>query len=98
MKNRNFKKMSDCVCDVEMVDGYAYNKAIARVFHEWYIYLEMDRFVENFSSIYTPMDYVAFIFGWINIALFMVALCPQIVKNYKIKTVDALSTGLMIQW
>jgi hypothetical protein len=44
------------------------------------------------------VEYVAFIFGWINIALFMIALCPQIIQNYRIKQVDALSTGLMIQW
>lgn len=74
---------SECVCIPAMVDGHPFNPWIASTFHD---------------CIYTYTDYVSYICGWINIALFMVALCPQIVVNYKSKKVDALSVGFVIQW
>jgi uncharacterized protein with PQ loop repeat len=40
----------------------------------------------------------SFVTGWLNIGLWTVALSPQIIKNYRTKTVDALSPFFVVQW
>ena len=72
-----------CVCEPSQVDGYGYVRWIG------------DHFAD---CVYTPTQRVSFFLGLLSILLWIPALFPQILTNYRTKRTDALSIGFVLQW
>ncbi|TPX64157.1 hypothetical protein SpCBS45565_g06124 [Spizellomyces sp. 'palustris'] len=72
-----------CTCDPPVVDGYRYIQWIGTYFGD---------------CIRTPWEQAAFWCGMVGLACFVVALVPQMWKNYKRQSVEGLSLGLLLIW
>ncbi|KAI3659683.1 hypothetical protein MP638_006466 [Amoeboaphelidium occidentale] len=73
----------DCTCDPVYKDGHHYVEWIGMYFKD---------------CVYTPLEISGFFFGIISVLLFIVALFPQLYKNYQRKTVEGLSFGFLLTW
>jgi uncharacterized protein with PQ loop repeat len=49
-------------------------------------------------SVYTDVDYTAFFASWISIFFYILAMLPQLWKNYRLKSVDGLSFSFLFIW
>jgi uncharacterized protein with PQ loop repeat len=50
------------------------------------------------ACVYTPRDIIGFVFGMVNIVLWLFAQAPQLYKNYKNKTAESLSCTFLSLW
>jgi hypothetical protein len=64
-------------------NGYAVNEFIRKYFND---------------CVYSPTDAVSFCLGLIGMAACSLALFPQYVTNYKLKSVEGISFGLILFW
>ncbi|KAJ1558889.1 hypothetical protein HK096_009190 [Nowakowskiella sp. JEL0078] len=72
-----------CTCDPISKDGYQYVQWIGTYLGD---------------CVRTPIEIIAFLIGIISILAFIVAMFPQMWKNYKRKTVEGFSFGLLVLW
>ena len=72
-----------CVCEPAEVDGYRFVQWIGESFHD---------------CVYTPTQRFSFVLGLLSILLWIPALFPQVLQNYRTKRTDALSFGFLLQW
>lgn len=49
-------------------------------------------------STYVPLDYLPIILGWLSCIAWVIALMPQMWKNYKRKECESISTTFMMAW
>jgi uncharacterized protein with PQ loop repeat len=75
--------MVDCVCDPLEKEGYGYVQWIGSLLHD---------------CVYTPAERLSVILGLLSLLLWLPALFPQLLYNYRIKTTDALSFAFLFQW
>ena len=75
--------MADCVCDPLEKAGYGYVQWIGSLLHD---------------CVYTPSERLSVLLGLLSLLLWLPALFPQLLYNYRIKTSAALSFAFLIQW
>ncbi|KAI8904313.1 PQ loop repeat-domain-containing protein [Gorgonomyces haynaldii] len=72
-----------CECSPQTVEGHAYIQWIGTFFGD---------------CVYTPMDQASFALGLISLVCSMFSTLPQIIKNYRKRSVRGLSLGLVLFW
>eukprot|EP00474_Spongospora_subterranea_P009111 CRZ09569.1 hypothetical protein [Spongospora subterranea] len=72
-----------CQCDPLVKDGYAFNQFVGTYLAE---------------CVYTPVDHIPLICGLISTVIWIFALSPQIITNFKNKRTEALSPAFLLIW
>ncbi|KAI9019127.1 PQ loop repeat-domain-containing protein [Hyaloraphidium curvatum] len=74
---------STCVCEPEFVDGHRFNQWIGSFFGD---------------CVYSPQDYASWAFGMLSLLIWIIVFIPQLHLNFKRKSVEGLSFGLLTLW
>ncbi|KAI9203340.1 PQ loop repeat-domain-containing protein [Polychytrium aggregatum] len=75
--------MSLCTCSPESIDGHRYIQWIGTYFGD---------------CVRSDYEIAAFVLGMISILAFVVAMLPQMIKNYQRRSVEGFSFGLVAFW
>jgi len=72
-----------CVCDPAVQDGHGYIEWIGTYFA---------------TCVYSPREIAGFIFGLVNIFLWLFAQAPQLWENYRLSRAESLSGLFLMTW